>query len=48
MALQKNAGCFHFQPVIVGENSYRLGVLSGSPPLSLVDMFHAIGESFST
>jgi hypothetical protein len=48
MALQKNASCFHFRPVTVGEIFYRLGVLSCLPPLSLVDMFHAIGEGFGT
>jgi hypothetical protein len=48
MALQKNASCFHFRPVIVREISYRLGVLSGLPPVSLVNMFHAISEGFGT
>jgi hypothetical protein len=34
--------------VIAGEGSFRLGLLSGLPPLSLVDMLHATGGSFDT
>jgi hypothetical protein len=30
----------------IGEGSSRLGVLLGLPPLSLVDMLHAIGGGF--
>jgi len=32
--------------VIVRESSSRLEILSGLPPLFLIDMFHAIGGSF--
>jgi len=36
------------QVVIARKGSSRLGVLSGLPPLSLVDMLHAIVGGFNT
>jgi len=34
--------------VIAGESSSRLGVLCGSPALSLVDVLHMTGEGFGS
>jgi hypothetical protein len=34
--------------VAVSEGSYRLGILSGGPPLSLFDMLLAMGRGLKT
>ncbi len=49
MALQKMQATFILRwAITTREGSSRLGVLSSSPSLFLVDMLHATGGSFST
>jgi hypothetical protein len=47
MALQKEqATSISRWAIITKESFFSLGVLSGLPPLSLVDLFHSTSEGF--